>query len=136
MTATAASSRTVPLRVGVLAVGGAALMVAALWAAAQILGIELRVDPGDGRAPGVVSLPFAVTVSLAVSLVGWGARVLLDRLIRRSSVVWTVLAILVLLASFPPLVTVEATAAATAVLALMHVAVAAVLIPVFGRRAP
>lgn len=73
-------------------------------------------------------------LALAVSLLGWGARVLLDRLTRRAPVVWTALAVLVLLVSFLPLLAVEATGAAKAILALMHVAVAAALIPVFSRR--
>lgn len=134
MTTTPASSRTLRVRIGALAVGGAVLATALLWTAAQILGIELRVDPRNGRPPGVISLPFAATLTLAVSAVSWGVRTLLDRLIRPASVVWTVLAILVLLASFLPLFAVEATGAAKTILALMHVAVAAVLISTFGRR--
>lgn len=136
MTTTPATSRTVRLRVGVLAVGGAVLATALLWTAAQILGIELRVDPRNGRPPGLISLPFAAALTLAVSAVGWGVRALLDRLIRRASAVWTVLATLALLASFLPLFAVEATGAAKTILALMHVAVAAVLISTFGRRNP
>jgi hypothetical protein len=136
MTTTPASSPTVRLRAGALAVGGAVLMTALLWTAAQILGIELRVDPRNGRPPGVISLPFAATLTLAVSAVGWGVRALLDRLIRRASVVWTVLAILMLLVSFLPLFAVEATDATKTILALMHLAVAAVLIPTIGRRNP
>jgi hypothetical protein len=136
MTTTPAPSPTVRLRVGVLAVGGAALATALLWTAAQLLGIELRVDPRNGRPPGVITLPFAATLTLVVSAAGWGVRALLDRLIRRASLVWTVLAILVLLASFLPLFAVEATDAAKTILALMHVAVAAVLIPTIGRRNP
>src|SRR3954447_23122950 len=121
---------TSPLRWprGAVAVGGAVLATALLWTAAQVLGIELRVDPRNGRPPGVISLPFAATLTLAVSAAGWGVRALLDRLVRRASLVWTVLAVLVLLASFLPLFAVEATGATKTILALMHAAVAAVLI--------
>ncbi|MFJ8832033.1 DUF6069 family protein [Micromonospora aurantiaca] len=134
MTSTPVSPMTTPLRVGALTAGGAILATALLWTSAQVLGIELRVDPRNGRAPGVISLPFIATLTLAVCLLGWGARTLLDRLTRRAPIIWAVLAVLVLLASFLPLLAVEAAGAAKAILALMHVAVAAVQIPVFSRR--
>ncbi|MEU8200719.1 DUF6069 family protein [Streptosporangium sp. NPDC049046] len=120
--------------VAALAVGGAVLATALLWAVAQILGIDLRVDPRNGQPPGVISLPFAATLTLALSLLGWGTRALLNRLTRRASVIWAVIAVLVLLVSFLPLFAVEATGGTKAILALMHLAVGAVLIPVFGRR--
>lgn len=49
----------------------------------------MLVDPHNGRQPGVIILPFAATLTLAVSAAGWGVRALLDRLIRRVSLVWT-----------------------------------------------
>jgi Family of unknown function (DUF6069) len=134
MTATSSSSIPTRLRVGAFTVGGAVLATALLWTAAQVLGIELRVDPRNGRPPGVIGLPFAATLTLAVSLLGWGVRALLDRWTRRAPVVWTVLAVLVLLVSCAPLLVVGATGAAKTILALMHLAVAAVLIMVFSRR--
>jgi hypothetical protein len=60
-------------------------------------------------------------------------RALLGRLTRRAAAVWTALAVLVLLVSFLPLLAVGAAGAAKTILALMHLAVAAILIPVFGR---
>jgi hypothetical protein len=105
-----------------------------MWTTAQILGVELRVDPGNGQPLQVIGLPFAAVVTLAVSLLAWGVRALLERLTRWAAVVWTVLAVIVLLASFQPLLYVEATSATKAILALTHLAVAAVLIPVFSRR--
>jgi Family of unknown function (DUF6069) len=134
MTATPTSSTTSRPRVGALTVGGAVLATALVWTAAQTLGIELRVDPRNGRPPGIIGLPFAAALTLAVSLLGWGARALLDRLTRRAPVVWTVLAVLVLLVSFLPLLAVHATGAAKAILALMHLVVAVVLITGFSRR--
>jgi hypothetical protein len=136
MTNTSVSPTTTRLRVGALTVGGAVLATALLWAAAKILGIELRVDPRNGQAPSAVGLPLTVTFTLAVGLLGWGTRALLGRLTRSAPVVWTVLAVLVLLVSFLPLFIVGATGAAKTMLALMHIAVAAVLIPAFSRRKP
>jgi Family of unknown function (DUF6069) len=134
MTTTTTSSMTTRLRLGALAVGGAVLAVALLWAAAQVLGIELRVDPRNGQPPGVVGLPFAVALTLVVSALGWGTRALLDRVTGRAPLVWTVLAVSVLLLSLLPLLAIGATGAAKAILGLMHLTVAAVLIPVFSRR--
>lgn len=132
MTTTSASPTT-SLRPSALAVGGAVLATAVLWTLARVLGVELRVDPGNGQPAQVISLPFAGTVTLAVALLAWGARALLERLTRRAAVIWAALAALVLLVSFLPLSFVDASGAAKVTLALMHLAVAAVLIPAFGR---
>ncbi|MGW3608068.1 DUF6069 family protein [Micromonospora sp. NPDC005161] len=129
MTTTSAPPIIKGLRPGALAVGTALVATTLLWTAAQIVDIEMRVDPGNGQPPLVVSLPLTATVTLAVSLLAWGVRALLERLTRRAAVVWTVLAVIVLLASLLPPLGVEATGAAKAILMLMHVAVAAVLIP-------
>lgn len=136
MTTTFASPMIKGLRAGVLVVGTALVATTLLWTAAQILDIEMRVDPGSGQPPQVVSLPLVAAVTLAVSLLAWGVRALLERLTRRAAGVWTVLAVIVLLASFLPLLGVEATGAAKTILALMHVAVAVVLIGALGRRRP
>jgi hypothetical protein len=137
MTVTASASlSTTRLRIVGFAVGGAVLATALLWTTAQALDIELRIDPRNGRPPGVISLPFAATLTLIVSLLGWGTRALLDRWTERAAVVWTGLALLVLVASFLPLLGVEATGGAKTIMALMHLAVAAILIPAFSRRKP
>lgn len=121
------------LQRGALAGGGAVLATTLLWTTAQILDVDLRVDPGNGQPPQVIGLPFAAAVTLAVALLAWGTRALLERLTRRAAVAWTVVAAIVLLASFQPLFYVEATGATKAILALMHIVVAAVLMSVFGR---
>ncbi|GAA3018966.1 DUF6069 family protein [Streptosporangium longisporum] len=134
MTGTASVAVAPRLRRGALAVAGAVLSTVLVWAAAHALGVELRVDPRNGRPPGVIDLPFAAMVTLAVSLLGWGARALLQRVTRRAPAVWTVLALTVLIVSFLPVFMVGATGATRVTLAAMHLAVAAVLVPVFGRR--
>ncbi|GIG00069.1 DUF6069 family protein [Catellatospora citrea] len=134
MTGTSLPPAATRLRVGALTVGGAVLAAVLLWTVAQVLGIELRVDPRNGQAPSAVGLPLTVTFTLAVSLLGWGTRALLGRFTRSAPVVWTILAGLVLLVSFLPLIVFEASGPAKTILALMHIAVAAVLISTFGRR--
>jgi hypothetical protein len=117
------------------AVAGAVLSTVALWLLAGLLEVELRIDPRNGQPPGVLGLPFAAAVTLVVALLGWALRALLDRLTRRAASVWTVVAVLVLAASFLPVAGVGASTGTRVVLALAHLAVGAVLIPVFGRPA-
>jgi hypothetical protein len=136
MTSTLSPSALLRPHRGALAVTGAVLSTALVWTAAHVLGVELRVDPRNGQPPGVISLPFAAVVTLAVSLTGWGARVLLQRITRRAPAVWTVLALAALTASFLPVLMVWATGATRVVLVAMHLSAAAVLIPAFGRRTP
>ncbi|MEV6864597.1 DUF6069 family protein [Streptosporangium subroseum] len=131
------TTNTSARRVRALAVGGAVLATSLLWLAAQVLDIDLRVDqPGDGQPPVTVGLPLVIGVTLVLSLLGWGSLAVLERYIRRARTIWTVLAIAVLALSFVPILGVEATSSTKTVLALMHLAVAAVLIPMLRRSAP
>jgi NADPH:quinone reductase-like Zn-dependent oxidoreductase len=61
------------LRRGIFAVSGAALSTALIWTAARALGVEFRVDPHNGQPPGTISLPFAITVTIAAALIGWAS---------------------------------------------------------------
>lgn len=110
-----------------LAVAGATAAVAPLWIGAWAMGVEF--DVVSGGRPMVVSLPLVLTTALAVSLAGWGALALLERLTARAARIWTAIAVAVLLISLVPLPAVETGSATRVVLALMHVAVGAVLIP-------
>jgi hypothetical protein len=110
------------------AVAGAALAPTAVWLVAQATGTELEVSL-TGQPPMVVSLPFVVVTALAAALAGWGALAVLQRVTSRGRMLWTGLAVAALFVSFGPVATVETSAAARTFLALMHVAVAAVLIP-------
>jgi hypothetical protein len=120
-----------------LAVGGAVLASGLLWLVAQMLGIDLRVDqPDDGQPPVTVDLTVIIGVTLTLSLLGWGALALLERYTRRAGTIWSVIAGSVLLISFVPVLGVEATPGTKTLLSLMHLAVAAVLIPMLRRGAP
>ncbi|MDF2706506.1 MAG: hypothetical protein K0R62_2158 [Nonomuraea muscovyensis] len=129
MTAAGARRRT-----RVLAVGGAVLAAVLLGLAAAVLGIELRVDMRNGQPPMVIGLPLVAGFALAFALLGWGALAVLERFSERAATIWTWLAVIVLLASFVPILSAEATAGARTVLAAMHLAVAAVLVPLLRRR--
>ncbi len=102
---------------------------------AQILGIDLRVDPHNGQPAGPVGLPNVIGFTLVFSLLGWGVLALLERYARRARTIWTVLALAVLAISFVPVAYVEATAGTKTILSLMHLALASVLIPLL-RRGP
>ncbi|OKI67345.1 DUF6069 family protein [Micromonospora sp. CB01531] len=134
MTATSVSSRTTRLRAGALAVGGSLVAAALVWAVAQLIDVELHIDPRNGQPPGVIGLPIVTVFTLVAALLGWATRSVLDRLTRHAAAVWTALAVVVLLASFLPLFAVGASGATKVVFGSMHVAVAAVLIPIFSRR--
>ncbi|MBC6468866.1 hypothetical protein HKK74_25730 [Actinomadura alba] len=113
------------------------LATSLLWLAAQILDIDLRVDqPGDGQPPMTVGLPLIIGFTLALSLLGWGALAVLERYIRRARIIWSLLAGSVLLISFVPILSVGAASGTKTMLSLIHLAVAAVLIPMLRRGVP
>jgi hypothetical protein len=64
-----------------------------------------------------------------IALLGWGALALLERVTRHARTVWTGLAVAVLAVSFVPIAVEKATADTKIVLVLIHLVVAAVLIP-------
>lgn len=114
-----------------LAVLGAAGAVALVWVIGEpVLGNDLVVvQPGQPAQD--LGLAAGVTVALGAGLLGWAALAVAERLTRHGTLIWTVLATVLLLLSFAPVAGVEATGGTKAVLAVMHVAVGAVLLPVF-----
>jgi Family of unknown function (DUF6069) len=110
-----------------LAVAGAALAPTVVWLLAQATGTELKVSLA-GQPPMVVSLPFVVATAAAASLAGWGALAVLRRVTSHPRRLWTCLALAALLLSFGPVAAVETSTAARTYLALMHIAVATILI--------
>jgi hypothetical protein len=116
------------------AIGGAVLGTITLWIVARILGVDLVVDPKNGQPAGQIALPFAAAMALVVSLLAWGLRALLDRFTKHAARIWAVVAGVVLAVSFLPVLAVGASGGTRVVLALMHIAVAAALIPVLGRQ--
>lgn len=123
-------------RVRAIAVGGAVLATGLVWLAAYALDIDLRLDQRNGQPPIIVGLPLVIGFTLILALLGWGALAVLERYIRQARTIWTVIAIAVLMVSFVPILGVEATSGTKSVLSLMHLAVAAVLIPMLRRSTP
>jgi hypothetical protein len=113
------------------AVVGTAAVIAVLWAIGAGLGVDYVLSDSTGTA--VISLLAAVIATAMFALLGWGALALLERFTRRGMAIWTVLAVVVALLSVVPVFLEEATAGTQAALTVLHLAVAAVLIPLFRR---
>lgn len=119
--------------VAAVAAAGAAGL---LWLIARALDVDLEVAQGPGKESQVVGLPMVAGSALVVALLGWGVLALLEHWTGRARTWWTVLAAAVLLLSFVPIVTVSATTGTKIILSLMHLAVAAVLVPSLRRGTP
>lgn len=118
----------------VLGVGGAVTAAVAVWAVAvPLLGLHLIVRFGTG-SPQSIGLDFVVGASLIASLAGWGLLAMLERRSPDARLIWTMAALAVLLASLSLPLSAGTTASTRAALAVMHVAVAAVLIPAMRIR--
>jgi hypothetical protein len=106
----------------------AAVAPGVVWLIATVAGADLEVTM-DGQPTMRIGLPLVLITALTVGLTGWAALSVLRRVTSRAGTVWTVLAGIMLLASFGPVLTVRASTGTTLALAAMHLAVAAVLIP-------
>jgi Family of unknown function (DUF6069) len=127
-------------RARALAVIAAALAALAVWLISDpLLGIDLTAltAPGSEELQPITPALVAGT-SLVVALAGWALLALLERFTARTRTIWTAIALLVALLSLAgPLSALASTTAANAVaLALMHLAVAAVLIPGLAGTSP
>jgi len=118
-----------------LAVAGAVAVAVAVWAVGDpLLGNDLVVKQ-PGREAMDLGAGAVVFVTLLSSLLGWALLAGLERITSRAGTIWTAVALGVLAVSFVPLIGVEAAGGSKAVLALLHLAVGAVIIPVFSRTA-
>ncbi|MGV9245217.1 DUF6069 family protein [Streptomyces sp. NPDC003710] len=133
MATPSARSATPNLRRHAYAVGGAVLATALLWAVAEGLGVDLRVDPGNGLPVQTVGLPLIAGSTLVASVLASATRKRLARLTDQAPAVWTRLAVTVLVVSLAPLTFAQASGGAKATLASMHLAIAAVVIPLLRR---
>ncbi|MDX3530512.1 DUF6069 family protein [Streptomyces sp. ID05-39B] len=113
-----------------LTVTGLAVLAPVLvWLVADpVLGHRLRII-SDEQSLDIGAVPVA-SVALLAALAGWGLLAALERFwLRRARVVWTGVAVAVLAISFLPLTGDGMDGGTRAALALIHLAVAAVLIP-------
>ena len=117
----------------ILGVAAATLAAAAVWVIeVPLLGIRLQTQFGN-TPPQSVGIGLVVLSALAGSLAGWGLLAILERRFTRARTIWTGIAIAVLLVSFSAPISAGTTTTTKFALAMMHVAVAAVLIPTLRR---
>ena len=126
-------------RVRLAGVAAAVLVAELIWIAAELVfDIRLQATAGNGYPEPVDISPLTVAVaSLALSLLGWAVLSVLERLTRHARRIWLSLALVALAVSLSmPLSGTGITVGNRIVLVLMHVAVAAVVIPVLYRTSP
>jgi hypothetical protein len=99
-----------------------------------VAGVSLSIRFGSGQAQTIGIGP-VIGISLVAALLGWLLLALLDRRSPRARAVWTRAALAVLVVSLAlPLTAATTTAAATGLIVL-HLAVAAAVIPLMRRTA-
>jgi Family of unknown function (DUF6069) len=116
------------------AAGGTLAGIAAWIIEVPLLGVGLSVRFGSGHAQTIGIGP-VIGVSLAAALLGWLLLAVLGRRTSRARALWTGIALVVLAVSLALPLRAATTTAATVGLIVMHLAVAAVLIPLMGRTA-
>lgn len=118
-------------------VGGAVGVALLGWVAVgPLAGVDLAVRTGSpGSTPQHVGPAWVLAISLLVALAAWGVLAVVERRSRQGRRTWTILALVVLVVSLSGPLTAGVTASAKVALALLHVAVAGVLIPLLGRTA-
>jgi hypothetical protein len=123
-------------RTRLLALGAALVATSLAWVVAYLAGVELTASqPGMDAVPiGVVNVAASV---LLFGGLGWLARAVLDRFAKRRAVlVWRIGAGAVFVLEWFPVILTDATWGTKAFLAVLHLIVAAILIPVLGKRLP
>ncbi|HVX42256.1 MAG TPA: DUF6069 family protein [Mycobacteriales bacterium] len=128
---TAITARPLSTSTGTRALAAVAATAAtsAIWAVTHAAGADFAIT-ASGRT-GTISLPFVVLVTLGFAALGWASLAVLERFTRSARRTWTVAAIAVTALSFFPIFLDGAAAGTRVGLCLIHLAVAAVLIPAF-----
>jgi hypothetical protein len=123
-------------RTRVLAVVGAALATLAVWVVADPLaGVELTVRQGSGASLQEVGPAAVLLVTVLAGLAGWALLAFLERRSSQAGRTWTVIALVALVLSLTSPLLAGTTTASKAALAGMHLAAAAVLVPLLARSA-
>jgi len=123
-------------RTRLLALGVTLVATLVAWGIARAAGVDLAFTaPGQDKAP--IGMANVASSMLIFGGLGWLARALLDRFAKRRAVlVWRIGAAVVFVLEFFPVVFTDATTGTKVFLAILHVIVAAILIPVLGRKLP
>ncbi len=115
----------------------ATVLCAALWAlGVLVLGHALTVPGGNGRPSFDIGLPMVLLFSMGAGFLGWGLAALLEKATPKGTKIWVAIAVVVLIASFGPLVLSEMATGTRIVLGLLHLVVGVVLIPGIKHTSP
>lgn len=130
--------RTRTTRARTQAVTATVVAAVAVWVVAEpVLGFDLRGPAHGGGETHDVNAAVVAAAALAASLAGWTLLVVLERFTTRARSLWTAVALTVAVLSLAgPLSSAGITVANQYWLALMHVGVAVVLIPLLRRTTP
>ena len=112
-----------------LAVGGGVLAPSVVWLVSQTARVNLSFSL-PGQPTMVIGLAMVAATALLAGLTAWGLLVLLGHFFARARAIWTGAAFVGLLASLGAPASVQTTGSARLTLLLMHLSVAAALIPV------
>lgn len=124
-------------RVRALAAGAAVLTPVLIWlVAVPLLGAELLVPGRPADTTVELGLGAVLFISVLSAAAGWALLAVLERWWSRARTGWVIIAVLVLLLSFAPLLSGELSGTTRLVLGLMHLAVGAVLIPPLAGTSP
>jgi hypothetical protein len=134
------TTTTPPARPGhrtrLMAVLGATAASLVVWVVAHFGGVHLLARlSASGSAQAVGPGTVAIVTSLA-GLAAWGLLALLERVTERAATIWITAACIALVFSLAGPLTGGVTTGAKLALACMHLATAAVLIPVLRRSSP
>lgn len=135
----ASGTRLWPIRLA--GVAGAVLVALLTWVLIEpVIGHDLYAPALGSDEPQDIGAVETITVALLPSLAAWGLLAVLERFVpRRATLIWTVAALVLLLATMPWSGTFRSDGDHLS-LVLLHLAVAAVLIPVLAwssaRRRP
>ena len=121
------------VRSRILAVGIATAAALVVWAVAALAGVQLTVTTPLVGTLTIDAVLVAVS-TLPIALAAWGVLALLERFTESARIIWTRIAIAVLVISLPPLAFLDASPATKVVLAIMHLTVGLVLIVMLRRR--
>ncbi|GAB3118896.1 hypothetical protein GCM10027160_31950 [Streptomyces calidiresistens] len=127
---------TPPTRFRLLAAVSGALAAAAAHLIALAAGAEMLVPAFEGEGTQQIATVGVLASAFGATLIGWAVARGAERFTPRPRAAWLAFAAVGLLLSFVPVIAIDATGLTRAVLALQHLLVAVIVIPVFARTLP
>jgi hypothetical protein len=129
-TTTAPTSRARRPLLRAAVVIGAALATTVTFLLARAAGADFTItDPGEGKVPHTFVATEIAMVTVVIGLFGWATLAVLERWTSRAHRIWTVLAVVIVLLSMPPIWIERATTSTRIGLVIVHLVVGLALLP-------